>query len=366
MKDVIHTMKIVLVEFAQSPVRTIAGFGQRLLQEIKVPARVVRLRKIVREAPLILQIETINVCNAACIFCAYPRMERNKGVMGLPLFEKIVKDYSAMGGGAVSLTPVVGDALLDPHLMERLRILERYPEINQVTLTTNAIALDRYSDEDVRHLLEKLYCIQVSVGGLDAETYRTMFGVDKYPQVQKAMERLLALKDKITNAADISFAFRTNDRNFENRFKRKIDDYRQRGAFVSHIWTYANYSGMVKSDDKRNLVVMNSWRKKRHPCVYASVAMSVCWDGRITACGCADFEGAKLTIGHADKEVLSEVWSGRKRNAVLDSFERRKVPPVCLRCSAYQPDTIFASSCFKDATPHRPLPLDFYHQVWGG
>jgi radical SAM protein with 4Fe4S-binding SPASM domain len=362
----LNTLKIVLAEFAQSPLKTISGFVRRLAQEFKVPARVLELRKIVREAPLILQIETINVCNAACIFCAYPGMKRKKGVMSLALFEKIVKEYAAMGGGAVSLTPLVGDALLDPHLKERFRILDRHPEINQVTLTTNAIALDRYSDEDVRFLLEKLYCIQVSIGGLDPATYRTMYGVDKFPQVQEAMERLLILKDKVPNAADITFAFRTNDRKFENRYKRQIDEYRKRGAFVSHMWMYANYSGVVKNDEARNLVVLNSWRKKRNPCVYASVAMSICWDGRITACGCTDYEGEKLTIGHVEQDILSEVWSGRKRTGILDSFERRKVPPVCQRCSAYQPDSIFASPCFNEATPHRPLPLDFFHQVWGG
>jgi MoaA/NifB/PqqE/SkfB family radical SAM enzyme len=366
MRNAVQTLKILVADFARSPVKSLTGIGRRILHRFKVPAQVVRLQKLTRETPLILQIETINVCNATCVFCAYSSMTRKKGVMSVSLFEKIVKEYAEMGGGPVSLTPVVGDALLDPHLMERLRILDSHPEINQITVTTNGIALDRYSDEEVRYLLKTLYCIQVSIGGMDAATYEMMYGIDRFSQVQQTMERLMKLREAVPCPAHITFAFRTNDWKFETRFKPLLDEYRQRGIFISHIWTYANYSGLVQNDEERKLVVLKSKEEKRRTCVYGSVAMSVCWDGTITACGCADFDGNQLTIGHAEKGTLAEVWFGKKRTAILDSFPKGTLAKICRECSAYQPNTIFAQSCFTGIQPHRPLPLAFFHQFWGG
>jgi MoaA/NifB/PqqE/SkfB family radical SAM enzyme len=357
--------KVLVVGMTLYPRETLASVLRRLKPASKEDPQVLRLRAITREAPLLLRIETINVCNAACAFCSYTEMKRKKGVMSMAMFEKIVKDYADMGGGPVSLTPVQGDALLDPHLIDRVRILEANPKINQITLTTNAIALERYSDDDVCYLLKTLDCIQLSIGGLDAETYRTMYSADRYEKVQQSMERLLKLKGSVPRHAGIAFAFRTNDWLFELRFRRKIREFRRRGVFISHIWLFDNYSGLVKSDKRRNLVVVDRSSKQESACIYPSVNMAVLSDGRVTACGCTDIEGSGLMIGDVEKEALSAIWSGKKRKGMLDSFEKGKPPIMCQRCTAYQPDSVFSRLYFKDVKPHQPLSRKFFHLFWG-
>lgn len=350
-----------------SPLKTAGAMRRSFLLRFRLPAEILRLRAVAREAPLVLQIETTNICNAHCVFCAYPRMRREKGVMSLPLFEKIVRDYCAMGGGPVSLTPVVGDALLDPHLLERLAILKARPEIGQISLTTNAIVLDRYADEELSSLMKTLDCIQVSIGGLDAETYRALYGVDRFPRVKQAMERLMSFREAISDPPLLTFAFRTNDSTFEIRFRRQIKEFRRRGVFVSHISSYANYAGLVRTDEGLNLTVVEGRRKKHQPCIYASVHMAVCWDGTITACGCADFEADALRIGHAGEDSLAKVWSGRKRTAIIDSFALDRPPGICRKCSAYQPDVeIFSQSYCAKIAPHAVLPPEYFQQFWGG
>jgi MoaA/NifB/PqqE/SkfB family radical SAM enzyme len=367
MKPAERVLKNLAVSFVNSPLYTLSEIGRRLLPGRKVSTQVLRLQNVTRETPLVLQIETTNICNACCVFCAYPKMIRDKGVMSMPLFERIVREYAAMGGGPVSLTPVVGDALLDPHLMDRLRILEVCPEVPQISLTTNAIALERYPDKDVCRLLETLDCIQVSIGGLDAVTYMALYGVDRFSQVQRGMERLLALREAVADPAHITFAFRTNDWKFEKHFRRQLDGLRRRGVFVSHIWNYSNYSGSVKSDDTLNLVVMDRSVKIRRTCIYASVHMAVCWDGRITACGCADFEGGALRIGQVGEGSLMQVWSGKRRTGILDSFGKGNPAGICRECSAYQPDSfIFSRKFCRDIGPHRSLPLEYFQLFWGG
>jgi MoaA/NifB/PqqE/SkfB family radical SAM enzyme len=360
-------VKFAFVGFTQYPLNTLFELGKRLFPTATAHTQVLTLEKITREVPLILQIETINICNAACVFCGYRSMKRKKGVMSMPLFEKVVKDYVEMGGGPVSLTPVSGDALLDPHLIERIQILAEHPKIKQITLTTNAIALERYSDEDVCYLLNALDCIQVSIGGLAPGTYKTMYSIDAFDKVQRQMERLVRLKGAVRQPASLTFAFRTNDWRFEIRFRRKLKEYRRRGVFISHIWLYANYSGIVKNDENLGLMVMDRTSEQDTCCLYGTISMAVCWDGRITACGCADVEGDKLSLGHAGTESLSEIWSGEKRAGILDSFKKRTPAQICRYCSAYLPvNVVFSRPYFKNFDLHQPLPLDFFRQFWGG
>jgi MoaA/NifB/PqqE/SkfB family radical SAM enzyme len=230
-----------------------------------------------------------------------------------------------------------------------------------VTLTTNAIALARYSDQDVRELLSGLAALQVSIGGLDRETYETMYGVAQFHNAENAIRRLLALRDDVRDPASIAFAFRTNDPRFETRWRSQLDGYRSRGIFISHMWTYANYAGLVADDVHTGLLVNANRRRKRRRCAYASVHAAVCWDGRITACSCTDFEGDGLVIGHAATDSLAEVLSGERRRRILDSFEKGKPPKLCQECSAYRPDTDFARPFFKSVVPGAPLPVPFFH-----
>src|SRR5690349_3976261 len=73
--------------------------------------------------PFELHLELTNLCNADCIFCPYQFQERKTEVMREEIFRKAVSDYVAIGGGSVGLTPIVGDALIDPMFLERVRYL---------------------------------------------------------------------------------------------------------------------------------------------------------------------------------------------------------------------------------------------------
>jgi radical SAM protein with 4Fe4S-binding SPASM domain len=360
-------LKILLVEFIKTPTKTLADIIVRLLPDKGPSSQVPLLREIVRKNPLILQIETTNVCNAKCVFCAYPNMQRKRGVMAPAMFAQIIDEYAAMGGGPVSLTPLVGDALIDPHFMGRLGVLSDSPRISQISMTTNGIAFERYSDEEIQRILTVCDCIQISVGGLDAQTYRVLYGVDKFPKVLEAVSRVLKLRKAVADPSHINLAFRTNDWLFELRFRRQLEEFRRHGAYVSHIWTYANYSGLVQSDKSLKMEVIAGTMEKCQQCVYAAIHMAIGWDGRITACGCVDFEGRDLRIGQVGEESLSEVWSGEKRRAILNAFASGKLPQICRDCSAYQPDSVmFASSFFRGVEPHRPLAPEFFQKFWGG
>jgi len=65
-----------------------------------------------------------NICNAKCTFCAYPKVvgqqnppDRHHAVRR---FKKAVDEWAAVGGQSLDLTPVVGDPLVDPGLLEKI------------------------------------------------------------------------------------------------------------------------------------------------------------------------------------------------------------------------------------------------------
>ena len=332
----------------------------RFCMNLSCNGQIEHIRELTRKAPFILELETTNICNSACVFCSYPYTKRKKGVMSMQMFQKVVEDYVQMGGGVVNLTPIDGEPLIDPHLIERIEILKEHKETQQIMMTTNGIALNKYSDQEIRRLLEDLYLIKLSIGGLDAVTYKSMFNVDCFSQVMNGIDRLIKIRDEVSSPAYISFSFRTNDPSFEARFKPQLDEYREKSIDIIHTHVFTNNCGSLEIDSEKKIDVGRASSKKRLTCAFPCMSMVVCWDGVVSACD-EDAEVKDLRIGHVENESLAEIWTGKKRQEILDSFVRGKLTAACSKCSAYQPDTIFADPIFKGLKPNQTLPRDFSH-----
>ncbi len=326
--------------------------------------RIHKLKEALQARPLLLAIETVSACNARCVFCPYPTMKRKREVMEPQIFEKIVSEYSQMGGGALSLTPVMGDLFLDTHLLERFQVLARYPNINQITFTTNGIAFEKFSDDDLRYILERTYLVQFSIGGLDKQTYRKLYQVDKFAAVFDAVERTIALRDSLKSDLKIILAFRTNNHNFLMDFADELNRFKSRGVLVSHISVYNNFGGEIKTDEIR--VKKNRVFSKRMVCVLPLLNPHVYSNGKITNCGCVDVEGNGLILGDVSQNSLKDAWQGARREKILNSFSRGNPPKLCQNCTAYRPLTYLGSDIFKNVKPNSPLPVEVYLNFLGG
>ena len=78
-------------------------------KSIQFPKKFFLRKKIQKKLMMFIygvNIETTNVCNANCTFCAYQYQTRDMGIMSEQLFKKIVEEYSALGGGSLGLTPL--------------------------------------------------------------------------------------------------------------------------------------------------------------------------------------------------------------------------------------------------------------------
>jgi MoaA/NifB/PqqE/SkfB family radical SAM enzyme len=123
------------------------------------------MEALVEARPIQVNIETTTLCNARCTFCAYPKVSRPKSVMTMDVFEQICRDFEALGGGLLGLSPMMSDPLVDPFVVDRIRLVnEKFPTI-RLHMFTNLIGLSRFLDDEVLLLLRSLRHINVSIGG---------------------------------------------------------------------------------------------------------------------------------------------------------------------------------------------------------
>ena len=304
-----------------------------------------RLRTIIARRPLCLRVETTNVCNARCVFCAYIKTRRLKSIMPLDLCEKVVADYADMGGGAVNLTPIVGEPLLDPHLCDRLRILRANAAITRVSLVTNAIAWDHYSPEDQRFILESLDRVDISVGGLDADSYRRMYRVDAFDSVRSAVHAMCEIKLRHNLSLDINLEFRVDQPIERLLADPRMSAFRRKGiSSIDAMNTFGNWGGMVDSEDvpvgarvvELERTTGRARQAKRNPCFVYYMSPAVTCDGSVTACGCMNAEARELIIGDIKSTHLQDIWSGAPLRRFIASFGADALPDICANCTSYQ------------------------------
>lgn len=291
-------------------------------------------RKDGRFRPVMLFCETANICPNACIICAYPRMTRPKGVMTLDLFERVVTDYAAMGGGDVSLTPVVGDVFLDPHLGERVARLRREPTIGKIGLTTNAVRADTLGDTGLRTLLGGLDRVYLSVYGLDAEENRMLTGRHHFGRAKDNLKRIVDLVDDVNK---IGVGFRLLRRRSEDALRHWLLETCGVALPFGVVTEFANWGVL---DTAVPLPLDAAWMPERSvtlPCLLPLVACQVHVDGNVSFCPCDDFDAApELSLGRIGQDSLYDLCNGPAA-AQLWAAGAKDTPAHCRRCTFHRP-----------------------------
>jgi len=310
-----------------------------------------------RRRPQYLKIETTNICNADCAFCAYRFMQRKKGAMSMDLFKKVIDDYVAIGGGALTMSPLVGDCLVDAKFVERLRYCRGFNEITHIGFHTNHIALSRWTDEQILEILDIVDDWNCSIGP-NRDVYRDMFGVDKFEEVVANLERLHELISVSEHKPRVQLNGRAAAGPFEEDERLRRLSWDLAGREIHWNTSYCDWGGLL-GDLPRNTPVERADRlgEKRLPCMKSLISAVVFCDGRVGFCGCADFD-ALLTIGDANIQKLGDILAGQERLKLLDSFGKPWLNEYCRKCSFYEPMDIELISKWAEGTnPYHPEPI---------
>jgi len=286
-----------------------------------------------------INVETTNICNADCTFCAYQYQERPTGVMSMQLYKKILREFIECGGGNLSLTPTVGDPLVDPHIVERIRLARCYPEIANVGTYTNLILLGRSGAMDI--VTSGLNSLTISTSGFDEKMYRRVYRSPLYRRVLNNIKELVEVNKGAGEPVQLWIDMRV-DRPLREVYASS--DYQEISSIlgahrISVKFQYDSWAGKIHKDQLTgNMRVRSnhSWRHPRvSPCKELYNGPTIYWDGKVGACSCRDVNASELIIGNINDSHLADIWFGEKIKGLRAEFLTPQIREICKKCSHY-------------------------------
>ena len=301
--------------------------------------------------PATLFIETTNICNADCVFCAYQYQDKfraGKGTMSDELFEKALTDYTALAGPDerhINFTPLVGEPLVDPKIISRVA---RCKSIGaDVTFFTNGILLNRINIEALLETnVDRIY---ISTAPFDAESHELLYrSHGKYGDLLSGVQKLLDARNRRNAETRVNLMFRSH---IPLKKIVQLPDFKQfilpklRTKEVENLYAqvrgFDSWGGQIQSSDlPPGMGLAQPPRLKRRPCTWTFNLM-VMYDGLVRACSCR-FTGAErmatdgLLIGDLRQQSLGEIWRGENLRKLRRNFEQGTLPEVCRSCTMYR------------------------------
>ena len=283
-------------------------------------------------APTFLGIEPTNICNANCVFCGYQYQERPKTTMSFEAFKTVIDQYAALGGGRLSLTPMVGDALIDPQLVDKITYASQFPQLRPIFLYTNAILLTR---EKFEQLVDAgVESLAISMTSFDGEEYRRIYRSPAYPKILQHLYAI-AESDRFPRC-EITINLRTT-----KFLPTRQPDYRRLarlGYKFERTTFFDNWSNRIRPEDLPAFMYVRPQRAKTRPCHILYGGPTLLANGTLTACGCRDLIGdSELVLGHISEVSLGQAWQEGKMEALRQRFLDGDPPDVCRDCRHYVP-----------------------------
>lgn len=267
--------------------------------------------------------------------------------MDFDLFRSVVKYFNDIGGGGLRLTPIVGDLLLDPGIMQKLEYAFQLPNIREFVLYTNGILMKRLVLEKIDR--KKMKGIYISFGGHDRKSYKEMMGVDAYEKVIKNVELLDDYRKE--SYWDLSIYLCVREKESWDFFKSTAlyDWLESRNIQLSFTNKYDTWGGKISKEllDK-GVEIHPPKQDKSEPCGILYNAPTVMWDGRLNLCGCRNMDGVdEFVPGSVRDKPLLDLWQSEGTYQVRASFRKGCPPKICIECRKYIPLSYYVQNHLK-------------------
>ncbi|OGV50004.1 MAG: hypothetical protein A2017_08590 [Lentisphaerae bacterium GWF2_44_16] len=285
-------------------------------------------------------VESTNVCNAKCSFCAY-RLGydgREKGFVNEDVLRHSLKLFKKHGGSNFSFISVLGDPLTDKDLISKIKIIAAEPQIKEINIYSNMIGLDRYDIDEFVTSGVTIISVSTCLGG--REMYKKLFGVDEYERAMKNILTLLEANRKHGNPLKITLLIRMYypvEKNYDREILEKIREYLPKNNIdVLPYDMWDDYNGKIKLPDipeggkfKHNL------RDKKSPCYALYRKVQVLYNGDIAVCSCR--VSPELVTDNIFKyEDLFDYWHGKSLAKIRNEWKKGNIPKICRGCNHYQ------------------------------
>lgn len=294
--------------------------------------------------PYELHFELTNLCNANCVFCPYQFQTRDIEFMPDEVFEKAVRDFVSIGGGSVGLTPIVGDALIDPKFVERVRYLRSFPAIDRVWVTTNAILLDKHGIDEV--LDSGLSSITISTAGFEEMMYERVYRSKSYQRVRKNVLELIEKNARRSEPLNITIGLRS-DRPLEQVLKDPdFQPILAHNPSIDFTWSFTSANGRITAEMLPAVMKLRVVDSRKETCVQLYNGPIVVPDGTVMACSCVAAMDAveDLAIGNVMQASLLDIWVSERMKQIRASFGGNELNKSCAGCDMYRKPEMYRTS----------------------
>jgi radical SAM protein with 4Fe4S-binding SPASM domain len=297
------------------------------------------------EASSTLVTGVTNICNAKCTFCAYPKVVANRtlqtGVMSLEVFKKAVDEWVAAGGRNLDLTPVVGDPLVDPGLLDKVDYAVNQARLPNVCLTTNAILLDK--NKAYQRLVDLGVSVFISTQGTSREVYAKIYGVNQYDEAMGNIRRLLEYNRSRGEPSRIVIRFRNHEKPSQiirsRDFREIIKPHLSERVRINFTVDYDNWGGTIKPEDMSGFMRLRRLPPPLNVPCKNLFNFAVRHDGRVRLCGCrlTRNDNDDLVVGNIREKTLEDISKSDEAWNLIQGFYSGQRPETCQECTFYQP-----------------------------
>jgi len=289
-----------------------------------------------------LYVMPATVCNLRCRFCGYSKMSLPKQIMANELFARVVTESCRFGFSRFGLTPMVGEALLDPQFPEKLEFLERCPGVAGYSFCTNFVTADAAFIRSLLHL-RKLQWLSISICGHDPASFAAL--TETGPEV---FEQLLDNLDHLAGVPSLPFPLELRVRTIRSfdpgeqtsRLGRLLRRFAARNVRIRIPHDlYSNRGGLISDEDLAGLdiALKEEAPKGNSPCVFLFYKHTVLPDGRLNACYTGDVN-ATMVIGDLSRQSLEEIYSldNEAWLQLVAGQLRGNFAGICRNCTDYR------------------------------
>jgi MoaA/NifB/PqqE/SkfB family radical SAM enzyme len=288
----------------------------------------------VTEKPTSIGFEVANTCNANCIFCAYQYLKRPRAILPVDLFKKAIDEFDTFGGGGIGFTPIVGDPLIDPDFLEKIKYAKNKKNISRIGFLTNGILINQRGAHSI--IASGVDEITVSIPGFDAQTYLRIFRVNGWDAAYRGLLNLLKENERANNKVDIYIGLRSDialSRLLKSPAYKRLNGFRFTLQYNIH---YDSWSGRIKQEALSKTMRLRKLPKKTEPCLFLFKGPMILANGDMTLCGCRDLNGdSELILGNIKNKSILEMWHDPRVKSIRRGFYLSQYPKICQDCSFY-------------------------------
>jgi sulfatase maturation enzyme AslB (radical SAM superfamily) len=315
----------------RDPMHRLVQYGTLRLQppdERIEPAHSDVMLSVIMILPQILpekaSIETSTICNHTCEYCPVSEFPVAHQVMDMKLFGHVMSELAGLGRKLKRISyNHYNEPLVDPHLVDRVRLSLGYDFFRKILLNTNLSILPKKLPQELQFARDRLE-FNVNLPTTDAGRYHQLHGKDHYRRVEANMDRLAEAGFTLKiNIQDNSFVSRADREGVIARFGKSVHvetiESTSRGGLVEAV---------IRPFIRKEHAVLAGCLQDR-PTAYVHVGVA----GEVFLC-CQDYF-KKDQLGDLTRQTLREILDSEQARKYLEYVYGGRESPadfICNRC----------------------------------